>query len=59
MNRGHRLFFSIKHILAVTFAIFIFGVLLTGCMAKVVEVTVVVKNATDFTLRWVVFDIPQ
>ena len=32
---------------------------LTGCMADVVEVTVIVKNASDFELKWVVFDIPQ
>ena len=32
---------------------------LTACMADVVETKVVIKNNTDFEIRWIVFDIPQ
>ena len=32
---------------------------LTACMADVVETKVVIKNNTDFEIRWMVFDIPQ
>ena len=32
---------------------------LAACMADVVETKVVIKNNTDFEIRWIVFDIPQ
>ena len=32
---------------------------LSACMADVVETKVVIKNNTDFEIRWIVFDIPQ
>lgn len=48
-----------KRIFAASIFLFALMVFLTGCMAEVVEVTVVLKNDTDFELRWVVFDIPQ
>ena len=32
---------------------------LIGCMGKVVDMTVVIKNATEYELRWVVFNMPQ
>lgn len=48
-----------KRILMALSAFFVLGAVLTGCMADVVEVTVVLKNTTDFELRWVVFDTPQ
>ena len=32
---------------------------LSACMADVMETKVVIKNNTDFEIRWIVFDIPQ
>ena len=32
---------------------------LAACMADVMETKVVIKNNTDFEIRWIVFDIPQ
>ncbi len=49
---------SMRRTLAGIFILLWIG-LSTGCMGDVVEVTVVLKNATDFELKWVVFDIPQ
>lgn len=48
-----------KRMILAVFILFALSVSLTGCMGDVVEVTVVLKNTTDFELRWVVFDIPQ
>ena len=32
---------------------------LSACMADVMETKVVIKNNTDFEIRWIIFDIPQ
>ena len=48
-----------KRILTAIFIFSIMGVSLTGCMADVVQVIVMLKNGTDSELKWVVFDIPQ
>jgi len=32
---------------------------LSACMADVMETKVVIKNNTDYEIRWIVFDIPQ
>ena len=32
---------------------------LSACMADIMETKVVIKNNTDFEIRWIVFDIPQ
>lgn len=49
-----------KRIIAVTIIISAMVVLsLTGCKGDVGEVTVALKNYTDYELKWVVFDIPQ
>lgn len=48
-----------KRILAAITILFTLAVSLTGCMGDVEDVTVMVKNATEYEIKWVVFDIPQ
>ena len=48
-----------KRIIMVNLMLILTVIALTACMADVVETKVVIKNNTDFEIRWIVFDIPQ
>ncbi len=48
-----------KRMVAILWVAVALSLLLTGCMGRLLDVTVVVKNATDEEIRWVVFNIPQ
>jgi hypothetical protein len=48
-----------RKILWALISIIVVSLTLTGCMGKVVDVTIVVENATEYELKWVVFNIPQ
>lgn len=48
-----------KRIIMVNLMLILTVIALAACMADVVETKVVIKNNTDFEIRWIVFDIPQ
>ncbi len=48
-----------KRIMMAILMLILTVIALTACMADVVETKVVIKNNTDFEIRWIVFDIPQ
>ena len=48
-----------KRIIMVNLMLILTVIALSACMADVVETKVVIKNNTDFEIRWIVFDIPQ
>ena len=48
-----------KRIIMVNLMLILTVIALAACMADVVETKVVIKNNTDFEIRWMVFDIPQ
>ena len=48
-----------KCIIMVNLMLILTVIALAACMADVVETKVVIKNNTDFEIRWIVFDIPQ
>jgi hypothetical protein len=52
-------FFTFIRMLVLPIVLVAIPLALTGCMGDVVDVTVVVKNATDYEIKWVVFQIPQ
>lgn len=48
-----------KRIIMVNLMLILTVIALSACMADVMETKVVIKNNTDFEIRWIVFDIPQ
>ena len=48
-----------KRISMVILMLILTVIALSACMADVMETKVVIKNNTDFEIRWIVFDIPQ
>ena len=48
-----------KRIIMVNLMLILTVITLSACMADVMETKVVIKNNTDFEIRWIVFDIPQ
>ena len=48
-----------KRIIMVNLMLILTVIALPACMADVMETKVVIKNNTDFEIRWIVFDIPQ
>ena len=48
-----------KRIIMVNLMLIFTVIALSACMADVMETKVVIKNNTDFEIRWIVFDIPQ
>ena len=48
-----------KRIIMVNLMLILTVIALPSCMADVMETKVVIKNNTDFEIRWIVFDIPQ
>ena len=48
-----------KRIIMVNLMLILTVFALSACMADVMETKVVIKNNTDFEIRWIVFDIPQ
>ena len=48
-----------KRIMMAILMLILTVIALAACMADVVETKVVIKNNTDFEIRWIVFDIPQ
>ena len=48
-----------KRIMMVNLMLILTVIALAACMADVVETKVVIKNNTDFEIRWIVFYIPQ
>ena len=48
-----------KRIIMVNLMLILTVIALSACMADVMETKVVIKNNTDFELRWIVFDIPH
>ena len=48
-----------KRIIMVNLMLILTVIALSACMADVMETKVVIKNNTDFEIRWMVFDIPQ
>ena len=48
-----------KRIIMVNLMLILTVIALSACMADVVETKVVIKNNTDFEIRWIIFDIPQ
>lgn len=48
-----------KLIIMVNLMLILTVIALSACMADVMETKVVIKNNTDFEIRWIVFDIPQ
>ena len=48
-----------KRIMMAILMLILTVIALSACMADVMETKVVIKNNTDFEIRWMVFDIPQ
>lgn len=48
-----------KRIIMVNLMLILTVIALSACMADVMETKVVIKNNTDFEIRWIIFDIPQ
>ena len=48
-----------KRIMMAILMLILTVIALSACMADVMETKVVIKNNTDFEIRWIVFDIPQ
>lgn len=48
-----------KRIIMAILMLILTVIALSACMADVMETKVVIKNNTDFEIRWIVFDIPQ
>ena len=48
-----------KRIIMLNLMLILTVIALSACMADVMETKVVIKNNTDFEIRWIVFDIPQ
>ena len=48
-----------QRIIMVNLMLILTVIALSACMADVMETKVVIKNNTDFEIRWIVFDIPQ
>ena len=48
-----------KRIIMVNLMLILTVITLSACMADVMETKVVIKNNTDFEIRWIIFDIPQ
>ena len=48
-----------KRIMMAILMLILTVIALSACMADVMETKVVIKNNTDFEIRWIIFDIPQ